>query len=98
MPNQTIKYSFWLTFGRNGSVRATKNAPALAIDERAMQCVVELPSSLFTRPQLKATIQVPEIDATPPEIDIEAAETALSEVLGATVMFEVVQPAKDEAA
>lgn len=95
MPESTRKYEFWLIFGRNGSVRTTKRAPGLEINERAMQCSVNLPESIFTRPSLKATIQVPSIDTAVPEINIEAAETALSEVLGATVAFEVIPPEQE---
>jgi len=96
MSERMIKYDFWLTLGRNGSVKATKRAPGLHTDERGMHCNVELPLSLFTRPSLQATIQVPAIDTTVPAIDIEAAETALSKVIGATVRMEVLPPERED--
>jgi len=92
----TIKYSFWLRFSYDGRhPTASKNQPPLGVDERAMHCVVELPRSLFVRPQLVANIRVNELPAEPMSINIEAAETALSEVLGVDVLFTVV-PAKPE--
>ncbi|MBZ9873117.1 hypothetical protein LB542_19910 [Mesorhizobium sp. BR1-1-9] len=93
MTAPVIKYSFWLVFNDAGSApRCTKNPPALAIDERAMWVKAELPRSLFTRPQMTATIQVNEVLQEPFHVDIEAAETVLSEVLGATVVFTVQPP------
>lgn len=97
MTKQVQRYSFWLTFDRYGTTpRTTLKPPALSVDERAMQCSVELPISLFTRPSLKATIQVPSIETAVPEIDVVAAETVLSEVLGAEVLFEVIPPEAED--
>lgn len=92
---QVHRFEFWLIFSRSGGVRTTKRLPSLDMRERAMQCQVDLPKSLFTRPQLKATINVPEIDTEVPEINIEAAETALAEVLGVDVSFTVKHPEED---
>lgn len=97
MREQTITSKFWLTFNSRGSVKATKGRPSMDVNERAMQCEVTLPASLFTRPQLKATIEVLPIETEVPEINIEAAETALAGVLGTDVVLEVVQqPGDDE--
>lgn len=97
MSNATYKYSFWLTFTPGASApRCTRNMPAIAVDERAMFCTVELPRSLFTRPQLTATITVNEVPSEPMNINVEAAETALSEVLGASVVFTVTPPSTPE--
>ncbi len=91
--SDTITYKFWLAFDSDGNTpRTTKNLPTMGPHSRAMHCSVSLPKSLFTRPQLKATIKVPEIDASVPEVNIEAAETALAEVIGATVSIEVLPP------
>lgn len=93
MSVQVIKYTFWLRFGRDGRTpNVSKNMPAMAADERAMQCSVELPLSLFIRPHLTATIRIGETQQEPMNIDIEAAESALSEVLGASVVFTVTPP------
>lgn len=91
--SDTIKYAFWLRFEASGKAPScSRNMPAMGVHERAMFCKVELPKSLFIRPQLTATITVGEIPTEPMHIDIEAAETALSEVLGATVVFTVQHP------
>lgn len=90
--NRTIKYSFWLRFSRGGAVHATKGQPSMGVDERSMQCNVELPLSLFIRPQMTANIVIGELPERPFNIDIKAAETALSEVLGAQVIFTVTPP------
>lgn len=91
--NDTIKYSFWLRFCSDGTTpNISKNPPAMGTDERAMKCSVELPKSLFVRPQLTATIKVGEMPQEPLNFDIEAAENVLSEVLGARVVFSVEPP------
>lgn len=92
-----IKYSFWLRFSRSGSVHCSKNPPPLGVDERAMKVAVDIPATLFTRPQLAATITVPEMPQQPLTFDIDAAETALSEIVGASVMISVVDPAPVDA-
>ncbi len=85
-----IRYSFWLRFDRFGGYpKSSKNIPALRPDERAMRCTVEIPKSVFVRPQLTAHIKVDEIDADIPHIDVEAAENALADVLGVDVVFNV---------
>lgn len=93
----TISFNFWLAFSASGSMpRVTKNAPALAPSERAMHCVVDLPRSLFMQPTLRAKITIDEGQAQPPEIDVRALETAVENVIGGTVRFEIEHPKEGE--
>lgn len=50
----------YLIVNENGRVRATKNPPALEIDEVAIKLDLVLPSSLFVRPRFQATVKVSE--------------------------------------
>lgn len=91
--SQTIKYSFWLRFSKHGGLpRTFKNNPAIAVDERAMHCVVELPRTLFARPQLTARIVVDENAQEPPHIDVAAVENMLAGAIGAEVRVTVTEP------
>lgn len=69
------------------SVRVCKGKPAVEPHEVAMALCVDLPVSLFVRPQLTATITVPE-DKAPfiitPEVRQNIAK-AMSEQLGITM-------------
>ncbi|MBO6755428.1 MAG: hypothetical protein JJ902_03820 [Roseibium sp.] len=93
MPKDTIEYDFWLTFDHSGRTpRLTRNAPGLSIAERAMKCSVELPKAVFNQPQLVANIRVEREVEQELTIDIEAAETALTGVVGCDVLMDVHYP------
>lgn len=80
-----IAFSLWLIFARSGTVRATRTAPNLDRGERAMALSIVLPKSLWSTPALRATIEVPEVSAPPPTVDIRAAADALKTVLGVDI-------------
>jgi hypothetical protein len=89
----TIKFDFYLTFKANGSVRVTKGYPGqLSRDERAMRMNADIPRGLFTTPELRATIVVPEPQSEPIQIDIQAASAALRAVIGTDIDLRVVSP------
>ncbi len=77
--------AFWLTFNNSGDVRLTRGQPALAANECAMAVRVNLPHSLFRTPQLSATITLGEKLTPDAHIDLQAAEQALTDALGARV-------------
>ena len=48
----------WLTINNKGTARLTKNKPGLEWNEVTLQLNVEIPDSLFVRPQLSANIKI----------------------------------------
>jgi hypothetical protein len=97
MTQRMIKYDFWLRFSRHRTVPHTsKNPPGLGMHDRAMKVHMEVPESVFTRPQMKANITVDHPEQEDMEIDVSAAETALAGVLGCTVAIDVVHPPKED--
>lgn len=77
--------SFWLIFNADGSVRMTRGEPDCFGLERAMQVTAQVPHSLFSVPALSAKIVLGEREVPPVQLDIQAAENALSEMLGARI-------------
>jgi len=77
--------AFHLVFDSTGGVRLTRGRPSTSPIERSMAVTAKVPKSLFTVPELSAKIVLPDNAAPPVELDLSAAETALSEALGARV-------------
>lgn len=48
----------WLIINNRGTTRLTKNKPALNWDEIAMLLNIEMPDSVFKRPQIQANIKI----------------------------------------
>ncbi len=90
MADPMVKYRFWLRVDANGNTPGvTKNAPALGIHERGMRIDLAIPRSVFIRPHMQATIAVTRDEQERATIDIQAAESALTEVLGCDVLMEI---------
>jgi len=53
-----MKVNAWLTINNRGSTRLTKSKPNLDWNEVTMYLNVELPDSLFKRPQIQANIKI----------------------------------------
>lgn len=66
-----MKKSFYLIVNSNGTTKTTKTRPALNWNEIAISVNLDIPDMLFQKPQLNATIVVPESAAAPKEIDVE---------------------------
>lgn len=56
------------------SARLTAKKPSTSRDEVAVKLAVNLPASLFVRPQLEAKITVPDHQVTPLTIDLETQD------------------------
>lgn len=84
-----MEVGFHLIFNRSGDVRLTRGQPGMASDERSMAVNLKVPHALFKVPVLSAQIAISEPTGGAPEIDITAAEEALSEALGARVEITV---------
>ena len=53
-----MKTTSWITIKSNGSMRLTKNKPGIEWNEVSMRLNIELPDSVFKRPQLQANIKI----------------------------------------
>jgi len=85
--------NFFLIVGANGSVRAVKSYSKLGADEIVIEQKLTLPNALFRRPQLKATVTVPESAVAPQVITAETQDNikeAIESVAGLNVRLEIV--------
>lgn len=92
-----LKQTFFLALspsGRTGlSGRVAKSMPGLKRDEIAVALTIELPSALFKKPQLTASIVVPESSVTGPVIDstvVDNIRSVISRQLGVDLKIAVV--------
>lgn len=69
-----MKVNCFLTVNSRGSVKVTKNKPGLNFDEIAISVNLEVPDAFFHKPQIQATISLPESAATKQSIDAEVLE------------------------
>ena len=85
-----MEYGLWLVFNDKGDVRMSRGQPGLSIGERAVSVTVALPMAIFKTPQLSARLVVEAPDpSTHPQIDVQAAESALRAVVGCDVTITV---------
>lgn len=88
-----MKIQNYLIVKSNGSVRVTKNKPALDFSEIAIHLNINVPDSLFKKPQLSATIDIQESQITPQVITAEIADNIrdlVQQNLG--IELKIVQP------
>jgi hypothetical protein len=85
-----MEYGLHLVFNAKGDVRMSRGPAALAIGERAVALTVSLPLAMFRTPSLSArlTVDAPDPSAIP-QIDVQAAESALRSVVGCDVSITV---------
>lgn len=79
-----MKTSFFLTVNSKGTVKTTKTRPILNWDEIAISVSLNLPSSLFQKPQLEAVIDVPETAVQPLTIETDVANNIQEAIQQAT--------------
>lgn len=85
--SDTVKWSGYLTIACpnvrksprypgswKSSARISVNKPAVSSDEIAVKVEIELPATLFQRPNLEARIKVPERAVQPPHIALEVID------------------------
>ncbi|GAB3937358.1 hypothetical protein [Larkinella terrae] len=60
-----MKTSFYLVVNSNGTVRTVKNRPGLDSNEISVQVALQIPDALFRKPQLQATITIPDDSVQP---------------------------------
>lgn len=82
----------FLTVSKNGSVRVTKGATNLNWDEVSIAVELTLPDALFRKPQLSASIIVPNEAAVSKAIDATVADNfkeAVRNVVGTDVKINI---------
>lgn len=101
MSSSPIKWTGWLAVSVNrrgyevqyshqwkASASLSVNEPRVGRDEIAVKIAVELPASLFERPQLQANITVPESQIQPLTIDLQTSSN-IEDVIRQNLGFDV---------
>ena len=55
-----MKKDFYLVVSNRGAMRVVKNTPGLDWNEVAIKMNLEIPDEVFNRPQLSATVKIPD--------------------------------------
>lgn len=79
-----MKSNFYLTVNSRGGVKVTKNRPNVDFDEISIRMDLDVPDMLFKKPQLTASITIPESAAVPKEIDVEMQDNIQNAIETAT--------------
>lgn len=94
-----LEQTFYLALSQNGrwrlSGRLTKSLPALKVGEIALSLSVKLPETLFKKPSLRASIEIPESAVSAPVIDstvVDNIREVVSQQLGVDLTIAVVDP------
>lgn len=93
------RFVFWLVFDKHGKIRQTMREPDVSRDERKMLVTADLPKSLWSSPELRATIRVTDDDHEPKfDLDLTAAADAMRGALGVDIDMRIVphEPEKRE--
>lgn len=89
-----MKTNGWLTINNRGSMKLTKNQPGLDWNEVSVKIEVDLPSELFSRPRLQASIKIPN-DAVGPDVInstvIANCKDAIKSVTGLEMKISVIK-------
>ena len=87
-----MKVNFYLIVNDKGTTKTCKNKPGLNWNEVAIAVNMELPNTLFQKPQLSAKIVVPDEAAVQQAIEATTADNvrqAIEQVTGMKVKIEV---------
>jgi hypothetical protein len=98
-----LEQTFFLALSQNGrwrlSGRLSKSLPALKAGEIALSLTVKLPETLFKKPSLRASIEVPESAVSAPVIDsavVDNIREIVQQQLGVDLQIAVVEPTRVE--
>jgi len=90
-----MKTKFYLTVNDNGTVKATRKAQNVSINEVCMGFSLDLPDVLFRRPQIEASVTVDAKDVAPFQINADTSnmvKEAIKQSTGLEVKLTVVNP------
>lgn len=93
-----MKTKVYLKISSTGVVKATKSHVSPGNDEITLGVDIELPDSLFRRPQIEASIKVDKEYAQPLTISAETAnkvQDAIKQSTGLDIVFKVINPEED---
>lgn len=79
-----MKTSFYLVVNDRGTTKTVKTRPNLAYNEVAIAVTLQLPNSLFQKPQLNASIVVPDEAVAPQTIQADMADNIREAIETAT--------------
>lgn len=85
-------FRFWVVFCPTRKPRITIQNPRLERDERALYIEATLPKSLWSTPQLKATITMDDPGSVDMSLDVAAASDALKSALGVDIDLKIMRP------
>lgn len=80
-----LKIEKYLVIGENGSVSIRDRAPSLKPDEISTQLLLSIPTSLFRRPRIRLSLDMPEGVSTELAIDATEIQEAVSKATGVQV-------------
>lgn len=92
-----MKTNFYLTVNSKGSVKVTKTRSSCRYDEVCIACGLILPDTLFTKPQINATITVDPKNVMPFIIDADTTnlvKNAIEQSTGLDVKLTIENPDK----
>lgn len=92
-----MKIQFYLIVNDNGTTKTAKKKPGLQWNEISILMNLELPDMLFRKPQLSATILVPNKAASQQAIEAVTADNvraAIEQATGMKVRIEIAEPAE----
>lgn len=75
---------FFLVVNQNGTIKAVKTRPGLKWDEVSVAVTLQLPNVLFQKPQMNASIIVPETAISPVNIETDVADNIREAIETAT--------------
>jgi hypothetical protein len=96
---QQVKGEFYLVIRRKNynslSGRISTRTPDLEAGEVAIKLNVEVPETLFKKPQLQATVVIPQSSVSPPVIDatvLDNVKEILEQQTGLAITLNLVEP------
>lgn len=95
-----MKTNFWIRINSRGSVHTSQGPPrSIGVDEVAMKINLELPNALFTKPQLEASLTVPNEavnkEVLTPQVTDNIAQ-AIKQSTGLDMVIRIVDPAEEK--
>lgn len=89
----------WLVTNKNGTSRLVGSKPYLKADEVAIYLEIQIPSALFDKPRLTASIKIPDSVVPSKEITAEVmdnVEEAIKSVTGLEMRVTIANPVVEE--
>jgi len=92
-----MNINFHLVVSKSGSVKTVKSKPSLGSDEIAIAMNMTIPDALFRKPQLCASIVVPDeaaVEKTISAVTVDNFKEAITQAVGLPVQITITQETK----